>query len=173
MKRKIQNQATATIEAADFEAEKPVAVESSQTEDNSKLMASLTFQAWIGIAFWMSFGLLNEGLIGFRIPGYVADDVRRELFRLAHAHGTLLSLMLLGAVFSLNRLTDAPVFGIWALRSGAVALPLGFLLGGVWHFKGEPGLGVWLVPPSALLVIFGAITMALAFLQQGQGTRGK
>ena len=29
-------------------------------------------QAWFGLAFWMAFGLLVEGLIGFRSP--VNDD---------------------------------------------------------------------------------------------------
>lgn len=166
MERKTQKQETAIVETAEpeIEIEKTVSAEPSEQGAKSKLIASLIFQAWIGIAFWMSFGLLNEGLIGFRIPGYVADDVRRELFRLAHAHGTLLSLMLLGAAFSVNRLTEdaAPSFGVWPLRIGAVMVPLGFLIGGMWHFKGDPGLGVWLVPPAALLVIFGAITVALA-----------
>ncbi len=172
MGRKSQNRETATVDESEHETEKSVSDDSSPTEVKVKLIASLIFQSWIGITVWMSFGLLNEGLIGFRIPAYVADDVRRELFRLAHAHGTLLSLMLLGAAFSVSRLTDAPVLGIWALRIGAVVLPLGFLLGGIWHFKSEPGLGVWLVPPAALIVIFGAITMALAFLE-GQVTRDK
>ena len=174
MRRKTQKQETETVEIAEPETENLVSGGSLPLDVKSRLIVGLIFQGWIGIAFWMSFGLLNEGLIGFRIPAYIADDVRRELFRLAHAHGTLLSLMLLVAAFSINRLTlDWPALGIWALRIGVVMLPLGFLLGGIWHFKGDPGLGVWLVPPAALLVIFGAITMALAFLQQGRVTSDK
>jgi len=130
-------------------------------ESNSHIILGLVFQAWTGVAVWMTFGLLLEGLIGYRIASYLVEDVRREMLRLAHAHGTLLNLTLLGVAFTLNKINkNAPLAAIWALRIGAVTMPLGFLIAGIWHFKGEPGLGIWLVPPSALLVIFGAITMA-------------
>jgi hypothetical protein len=41
-------------------------------------------------------------------------------------------------------------------------MPLGFLLAGVWHYESDPGLAIWLVPPSALLLVFGAIAFAFA-----------
>jgi hypothetical protein len=59
--------------------------------DNKNSVSSAGF-AWFSLLFWMSAGLLFEGLIGFRAPVYLQDPVRRELFRLAHAHGTLLSI---------------------------------------------------------------------------------
>jgi hypothetical protein len=34
-----------------------------------------------------------EGLIGFRSPALLDDLVHRDMFRLAHAHGTLLNLV--------------------------------------------------------------------------------
>ena len=52
-------------------------------------------QGWISLGLWIAFGVLIEGLIGFRIPALVDDPIRRELLRLAHAHGTLLNLVLL------------------------------------------------------------------------------
>ena len=54
-------------------------------------------QGWISLAAWIVFGLLIEGLIGFRSPALLDDSVRREMFRLAHAHGTLLNLVLIAA----------------------------------------------------------------------------
>ena len=54
-------------------------------------------QGWVSVAVWMSFGLLLEGLLGYKIPTYLNDPQRRELFQLAHTHGTLLGLVLIGA----------------------------------------------------------------------------
>ena len=120
-------------------------------------------QGWASIAVWMAFGLLLEGLLGFKIPPYLDDLQRRELFRLAHTHGTFLGVVLVVAALSGARgRASAPPAARLALRAGALVMPLGFLLAGLWHPEGDPGLAIWLVPPGALLVIFGAIMMALA-----------
>lgn len=121
------------------------------------------FQGWISIAVWMTFGLLLEGLLGYKTPVYLLDDERRELFRLAHTHGTLLGLLLIAAAlcgqrFSLDKLRVA----LHALRAGSVLMPLGFLLAGIWHYESDPGLAIWLVPPAALLLIFGVVAIAIA-----------
>ena len=114
------------------------------------------------MAFWMTFGLLLEGLIGYRIPDYLSDPQRRELFRLAHAHGGILSLILLAAALGIGHGLTEPARGsVWALRVGVVAMPLAFLVAGIWHYSNDPGLAIWLVPPAALLVIFGVVGMAL------------
>ena len=39
-------------------------------------------QGWISLAAWIVFGLLIEGLIGFRSPVLLDDSIRREMFRL-------------------------------------------------------------------------------------------
>lgn len=140
------------------ELEKPPEIEVKAIANHSGLI----FQAWASVAVWMSFGLLVEGLLGFRNPTMFGDETRREMFRLAHAHGTLLSLMLLGVVFTINKIENVPNFAVWSLRIGTVLMPVGFLLAGIQHFPNEPGLGIWLVPPAALLIIFGAITIAFA-----------
>ena len=54
----------------------------------------MIWQGWISLAVWIVFGLLIEGLIGFRSPALLDDSVRRDMFRLAHAHGTLLNLVI-------------------------------------------------------------------------------
>lgn len=46
----------------------------------------------------------------------------------------------------------------WASRlsiAGAVSIPGGFLLGGLWTHGGDPGLGVLLVPPGAVALLAG------------------
>ena len=88
------------------------------------VVSNLLFQGWAGVAIWMSFGLLHEGLLGFRAPAYLQDSVRRELFQLAHTHGTVLSLVLLFAAFTLkNNLVAANNLAILALRIGSIFSP--------------------------------------------------
>lgn len=119
-------------------------------------------QGWVSVACWMAVGLLLEGLLGYKAPSYLNDPQRRELFRLAHSHGALLGVVLIVAALTAQRFGMPPRTAQLALRIGAVMMPVGFLLAGVWHPEGDPGLAIWLVPPGALLVIFGAVAMALS-----------
>jgi len=140
------------------------------TDNSSKAnawMGRALFQGWLSVALWMTIGLLLEGLIGYKIPAYLQDDTRRELFRLAHAHGTLLGLVLIAATLTTQRLST-PLHRVAsvALQLGSVLMPIGFLLAGVWHTETDPGLAIWLVPPGALMVIFGVVSTALAVRQQ-------
>jgi len=120
-------------------------------------------QGWISLAAWIVFGLLIEGLIGFRSPVLLDDSTRREMFRLAHAHGTLLNLVLIAAAIcaklDLVRLGTIASLG---LRSAVVLLPAGFLLAGIWHFKDDPGLGILLVPIGAVLLLVVALGIAFS-----------
>ena len=115
-------------------------------------------QGWISLAGWIVFGLLIEGLIGFRSPVLLDDSIRRDMFRLAHAHGTLLNLVLIAAAIcarlDLIRLGRVTALG---LRAAVVLLPGGFLLGGIWHFKDDPGVAIFLVPVGALLLLAAAL----------------
>ena len=120
-------------------------------------------QGWISLAAWIVFGLLIEGLTGFRSPVLLDDSTRREMFRLAHAHGTLLNLVLIAAAIcaklDLVRLGTIASLG---LRSAVVLLPAGFLLAGIWHFKDDPGLGILLVPIGAVLLLVVAVGIAFS-----------
>jgi len=125
------------------------------------------FQGWVSIALWMSLGLLLEGLLGYKIPAYLNDPQRRELFRLAHTHGAFLGLVLVAAALCSERTRDPlPRPARIALSAGSILMPFGFLLAGFWHPEGDPGPAIWLVPPAALMVIFGAIAIALACYRQ-------
>ena len=122
---------------------------------------ALLRQGWISLAVWIAFGILIEGFIGFRTPALLDDSVRRELFRLAHAHGTLLSLVLIAAAICarLELIVFAKTSSL-CLRVAALLLPLGFFFGGLWHFKDDPGLGIILVPIGAVLLLAAAIQLA-------------
>lgn len=126
----------------------------STTSETSALIR----QGWISLAAWLSFGILIEGLIGFRIPALLDDAVRRDMFRLAHAHGTLLNLVLIAAAICARlELIRLGAIGSLGLRSAVILLPSGFLLGGLWHFKDDPGFGICLVPIGALLLLATAL----------------
>jgi hypothetical protein len=127
----------------------------------------MIWQGWISLAAWIFFGLLVEGLIGFRSPALLDDSVRRDMFRLAHAHGTLLNLVLITAaicarldLIQLGRGTSL------ALRAAVVLLPLGFLLSGIWHFNDDPGMSIFLVPAGAVLLLSTAVQIGLSVFRR-------
>jgi hypothetical protein len=126
-------------------------------------------QGWASIAVWMSVGLLLEGLIGYKIPAYLSDPQRRELFRLGHTHGTLLGILLVVAALVLQRGAEIPKAALAALRIGAVLMPAGFFVAGIWHTESDPGLAIWLVPPGALLIIYAAVAFTLAHFKKPTG----
>ncbi len=137
------------------------------TEKPSPNLPFISLQGWFGLAFWMSCGLLFEGLIGFRSPSYLQDATRRELFRLAHAHGTILSLLLLIVnVYLQNKLIAPPKIGVYALQIGVLLMPLGFLLGGIRHYESDPNPLIFLAPLGGLLIIFGVVTIAFSSLKK-------
>jgi len=123
-------------------------------------------QGWASIAVWMSLGLLLEGLLGYKIPAYLNDPQRRELFRLGHTHGTLLGILLVAAALVVQRGATVPKAAHLALRVGAVLMPAGFFVAGIWHTESDPGLAIWLVPPGALLVIYSAVAFTLAHFKK-------
>lgn len=120
-------------------------------DELSRKYRQLAFQGWLSLALWMSFGLLLESLMAYKSPAYLDDTQRRELFRLAHAHGTLLGvIMVIAAIWARGTGAQLSRLSIIALRLGTVVMPLGFLGAGFWHPESDPGLAIWLVPAGAL-----------------------
>ena len=121
---------------------------------------------WWALLAFLSAGAALEALHGFKAGFYLdaGNETRRLLWTLAHAHGTLLAI--LNVVFAAT-LRAAPG---WSGPSRATAsrcligalllLPLGFLLGGAFPHGGDPGLGVALVPPGALLLFVAVLLTA-------------
>ncbi|MSR21838.1 MAG: hypothetical protein EXR91_12845 [Gemmatimonadetes bacterium] len=123
---------------------------------------------WWSLLVFLTLGLVLEALSGFKVGLYldVSSSTRRLMWTLAHAHGTLLSV--LNVVFAMSlRLLPHWEQSSRALASrcllGALALmPLGFFLGGVRIHGGDPGLGVLLVPPGAFLLFVAVLMTARA-----------
>ena len=121
---------------------------------------------WWGLLLFLSLGIVLETLHGFKIGWYLdpAHQLRRLLWTLAHAHGTLLSLVHIAFAAGLLQ------FGYWSERRLKLAsfflidalllLPLGFFLGGIGHSEVDPSPGVLLVPVGALLLLVAVALIA-------------
>lgn len=127
---------------------------------------------WLGLLVFLCLGIALESLHGFKIGWYLdpASRLRRLLWTLAHAHGTLLALVHIA--FSISLLH----FGRWKGRSLQLAsffltdalifLPLGFLLGGIGHTEVDPSPGIFLVPLGAAFLLASIAMIAVASLGQ-------
>ena len=121
---------------------------------------------WWALLVFLTLGLFLEALHGFKLPFYVDGDVatRRHMWTLAHAHGTLLALVQIAFAASLRSWPDPLVAR--AKRTGgllliaALLMPLGFFLGGLVIYSGDPGLGILLVPVGGLALLLGVLGAA-------------
>lgn len=126
---------------------------------------------WWSLFFWLCLGLVLETLHGFKVGWYldVGAEMRRLMFTLAHAHGTLLALVNLAAGLTARaKNTDLPRGASGALVWGAVLLPAGFMLGGLWIHDGDPGVGVALAPVGGFLLLYGVFAAARVFSAPGK-----
>jgi hypothetical protein len=118
---------------------------------------------WLLLAIALPLGVTLEALHGFKVQAYVASEMRREMWRLAHAHGTLLGILCL--VFTLlaeKHVAESARAQIAKLvRWGAVLMPVGFFAGGILNSEGDPSLGIVLVPVGAVLLIVALVRCAL------------
>lgn len=111
-------------------------------------------------------------LHGFKLGFYLDPDhkLRREMWTLAHAHGTLLALIQIGFAAGLTQ------FGRWTvgrlklasffLLDAALLIPVGFFLGGVAPSESDPWVGILLVPLGALL-LFIAVALIIVSAHGG------
>ena len=120
---------------------------------------------WWSLLVFLSLGLVLDALHGFKVGWYldVANEARRLTWTLAHAHGVLLSI--LNVVFSLTLSGTSGAFARLRLISGCligatVLMPVGFFLGGILIHGGDPGIGIFAVPPGALLLFAGVYLIA-------------
>jgi hypothetical protein len=119
---------------------------------------------WLLLAISLPFGVTLEALHAFKVQAYLGSEMRRELWRLAHAHGTLLGMLCLVFTALAERYVAAP-----ARRSigrqlawGSVLMPVGFFAGGILNSEGDPSLAIVLVPVGAALLLIALVRCALA-----------
>src|SRR4051812_41772243 len=127
----------------------------------------LTFGWWTILVF-LTAGLVLEALHGVKSQNYlgVQEEMRRLMWTLAHAHGTLLGVLNLGFAFMVyvaRQWRDKPRdFASAALRAASILMPGGFFLGGLFTYSGDPGLGIVLVPVGGILLFISVLLTATA-----------
>ena len=136
---------------------------SSRLADTSRLHLKV---GWWSLLLFLTLGMILETLHGFKVGLYldVSNSTRRLMWTLAHAHGTLFSI--LNVVFAMSiRLTpdwkaSSRTLASRCLLGALLLVPLGFFLGGVFIQGGDPGIGVILVPPGAFLLFLAVLLTA-------------
>lgn len=127
---------------------------------------------WTLAATFVVLGLVLELLHGFKIQWYLAmaNETRRLLWTIAHAHGVLLGVV--NIVYALC-LRNFAVRGArlelvsLLLIAGSLCLPGGFLLGGIVVHGGDPNLFIALSPIGGLLLVIALPMIAYNFLRRG------
>ena len=107
------------------------------------------------LAVSIPFGVTLEALHGFKVEAYLASEMRREMWRLSHAHGTLLGILcLVFAALAERHIPKKARHSVTLqLTAGALLMPIGFFLGGILNSEGDPSLAIVLVPVGALLLV--------------------
>ncbi len=138
---------------------------------------------WWGLLVFVLLGGGLECLHGYKVAWYVNSgepETTRLMWRLAHAHGTMLSLIHLGFAWSVTQLPGlvgrARFVASRCLMAAGILIPAGFFLGGWPAFVltggqrlgvlgGDPGLGIVLVPLGASLLLVSIGLTARASLR--------
>ena len=151
---------------------------SLQADDATKLAASGAdlslrhfYCGWLGLALFALLGLGLEAMHAFKIDFYldVRHETRRLMWTLAHAHGTLFSLANIALAVTIRSL-NLPInrwlqFASVCLILAWITMPLGFFLGGIWLYGGDPGRGILLAPIGGILFFLAAISVAMSVKQ--------
>jgi hypothetical protein len=115
---------------------------------------------WYALGCFSVLGIALELLHAYKQGFYldVGNETRRLMWRLAHAHGTLLALVNVAFGCSVPHLApgSSRQRASACLIVAAVLMPLGFMLGGTFATAADPSPLVALVPMGAVLLIAGA-----------------
>lgn len=150
---------------------------SNQTTASFSPLIRRHFQfGWLSLLCFLSVGILLEAFWAFRTPWYIepAYSIRRLVWTLGHAHGTLLALVHIAFAATLYILPNAPICKIVSpmLMAASVLLPGGFFLGGFYIYDGDPGMGIYLVPVGATCLFLSVLLTALGVMaKDGEATR--
>lgn len=123
---------------------------------------------WWSLLIFLTLGIVLEALHGFKVGAYlnVSNSTRRLLWKLAHAHGTLLALVHIAFAVTANHLAGwggrGRRFASLSLMAASIFLPGGFFLGGVVIYAGDPGMGILLVPLGAIFLFAAVLICARA-----------
>lgn len=140
--------------------------EHATAEPRSSLVLRHARVGWVLVFVYVLLGLVLESLHGFKVGFYldVSNEPRRLVWTLGHTHGTLIGVLNLGFAATLRGLALSDGQLVLASRcfvGAGVLMPLGFLLGGVVIYGGDPGLPIVLAPLGGLLLVVAVGLAAL------------
>lgn len=120
---------------------------------------------YAGLAVFLSLGAALEALHAFKVGYYLdaGNETRRLMWRLAHAHGTLLSLLHVVYGLTLRAVPGAarPIASS-TLTAALILIAGGFFVGGVSVSGGDPNPGVLLVPAGFVALLASVVVTARA-----------
>ena len=120
---------------------------------------------YVGLAVFLTLGAVLEALHGFKVGFYldVDNETRRLMWRLAHAHGTLLSMVHVLYALTLKAVPDAArPLASRALTAALLLIAGGFFAGGLAVTGGDPSPGVLLVPAGFVALLVSVVSTARA-----------
>lgn len=121
---------------------------------------------WWSLLVFLTVGIVLEILHGFKVGAYldVPNTTRRLMWTLAHAHGTLLSLVHIAFAVTIPHLHPGSIKSIKTISNcligASILMPGGFFLGGAFIYGGDPGLGIFLLPIGAFMLFVGVLFTA-------------
>jgi hypothetical protein len=121
---------------------------------------------WTALLLFLTLGIVLESLHGFKVGFYldVSNQTRRFMWTLAHAHGTLLALVNLAFAMTVHLLPGWSVkekgLASTCFLGATILMPAGFFLGGVFIYGGDPGLGIFLLPVGAVMLLVAVFKTA-------------
>ena len=117
---------------------------------------------WWTLLVFVCLGILLEIGLGFRGHFYmdVSQQTRRLMWRLAHAHGTLLAMLNITYGLIAAQSSSSSQFGSRALLAASWLIPSGFFLAGLFAYQSTPGLATLLIPSGAGLLAIGIFLAA-------------
>jgi hypothetical protein len=132
--------------------------------DASRQLAGILFVAIPTIEFG-GWSLLR--MIARRIPGYLDNPVRQNLFRAGHAHAGVLLILALVGIFYVDQ-TDLPEGVRTLVRTGFALAPIlmsaGFFLSVIPPRAERPSRMITLVYLGAALLAAATVTLGLSLL---------
>lgn len=105
-----------------------------------------------------------------RLPGYLDNPVRQDLWRAGHAHA---GVMLVFALVLLRYVDETRLQGrwLWLARTGvplaAILMPAGFFLSILDPASTTPNALIGLVALGGLFLVAGVVTLGIGLLRSG------
>ena len=128
------------------------------------------------LAIFVTLGLALETLHAFKVGAYLdaSNETRRLMWRLAHAHGTLLALVHVAYGLTVRAYPSAsrPLASA-GLYAALLLIPGGFFAGGIAVHGGDPSPAVLAVPAGFVALVVALVSVALSLRARDASETGE